>query len=235
MQSLMSDCVYYDGELWLSLVTVKIDKQYLSSCAARLETCFSRAIINADGDWRITNTTVSDSATTVGWYFQWFTYFLCGPWRVFLRNLPISSLTKQGRGEAVVSAGTDSWCECLSHLFNLGRAKYQNPFSDSNQYWVCGSEVCLAVRESLFSGCGYSHKQFRLWSCSSLFVVGAMICNNISMFSPYKHSNVWIQKRFLLQALMRCGGCTQEIFASCRSWEHWPVSTKQKKERLKTV
>ncbi len=125
--------------------------------------------------------------------------------------------------------------QCLSHLFNLGRAKYQNPFSDSNQYWVCGSEVCLAVRESLFSGCGYSHKQFRLWSCSSLFVVGAMICNNISMFSPYKHSNVWIQKRFLLQALMRCGGCTHEIFASCRSWEHWPVSTKQKKERLKTV
>jgi hypothetical protein len=59
MQSLMSDCVYYDGELWLSLVRVKIDKQYLSSCAARLATCFSRAIINADDDWRITNTSMT--------------------------------------------------------------------------------------------------------------------------------------------------------------------------------
>jgi len=55
----MSDCAYYDGELWLSFERVKIDKQYLSSGAARLATCFSRAIINADGDWRITNTSMT--------------------------------------------------------------------------------------------------------------------------------------------------------------------------------
>ncbi len=128
MQSPMSDCVYYNGELWLSLVRVKIDQQYLSSCAARLATCFSRAIINADGDWRITNTSMTLVPLELVDTSNGSPIFYVDHEESSQGTYPFPVLQSKGEVRLLYLLCIDSWCAMLISLAQSRESQVPKPF-----------------------------------------------------------------------------------------------------------